>query len=465
MFQKVLIANRGEIALRIIRACREMGIRTVSVHSSVDADSLHVRFSDESVCIGPARNDKSYLNITNIISAALVTGADAIHPGYGYLAENAGFARICEDHNITFIGPPASIIKLMGDKAQARATMKSLGVPVLPGSDGEVETVKEGLQVAQKIGFPVVIKASGGGGGKGMRVVGDSDEFVRAFESVRGEAAASFGTSAVYVEKYIDSPRHIEFQILADKYGNVIHLGERECSIQRRHQKLIEESPSPAVSPRRRRSVGKVAADAARKLDYVSAGTMEFLMDRQGRFFFLEMNTRVQVEHPVTEAVTGVDIIKEMIKIAAGERLQLKQSEVRMLGHSIECRINAENPETFAPSPGTITACNFPGGLGVRVDTAIYPQYTVLPYYDSLLAKLIVHARTRDEAIARMQRCLEEFIVEGIETTVPFHKRVMADGDFRAGRISTAFLERLNSVSAAVEPKQREEAASGSGGE
>ena len=443
MFKKVLIANRGEIALRIIRACREMGIASVAVYSNVDEDSLHVRFADESVCIGPARNDKSYLNITNIISAAMVTGADAIHPGYGYLAEDPGFARICEDHNIKFIGPSPKLIRSMGDKANARATMKSLGVPILPGSDGEVKDAAEALAIACEIGFPVLIKASGGGGGKGMRIVHNRDDLPRAFEAVQGEAGAAFGNSAAYIEKYIGEPRHIEFQILADEHGGVVHLGERECSIQRRHQKLVEESPSPVMTARRRQSLGAIAVDAVSKLGYTSAGTMEFLMDPLGHFYFLEMNTRIQVEHPVSEFVTGVDIVKEMIRIAAGERLSLKQSDVTLTGHSIECRINAEHPQTFAPSPGLITACNLPGGIGVRVDTAIYKDYVVLPYYDSLIAKVVVHAPTRLEAIARMQRALEEFVVEGIDTTVPFQMAVMRDPEFRAGRFSTAFVERF----------------------
>ena len=443
MFNKVLIANRGEIALRIIRACREMGIRSVAVYSNVDENSLHVRFADESVCIGPARNDRSYLNITSIISAALVTGADAIHPGYGYLAEDPGFARICEDHRIKFIGPSPKLIRLMGDKAVARTTMKNLGVPVLPGSDGEVEDAQEAVDIASEIGFPILIKASGGGGGKGMRIVHNKDDLPRAFESVQGEAGAAFGNPAAYIEKYVGEPRHIEFQILADEHGNVIHLGERECSIQRRHQKLIEESPSPVITSRRRQSLGSIATDAARKLGYSSAGTMEFLMDPCGNFYFLEMNTRIQVEHPVTEFVTGVDIVKEMIRIAAGEKLSLKQSDVKFSGHSLECRINAEHPETFAPSPGEITACNLPGGIGVRMDTAIYKDYVVLPYYDSLIAKIIVHAPTRHEAIARMRRSLEEFVIEGIDTTIPFHTAVMKDAEFLAGRFSTAFVERF----------------------
>jgi len=443
MFNKVLIANRGEIALRIIRACREMGIQSVAVYSNVDENSLHVRFADESVCIGPARNDKSYLNITGIISAALVTGADAIHPGYGYLAEDPGFARICDDHKVKFIGPSPKLIRLMGDKAMARATMKSLGVPVLPGSDGEVENAKEALEVACEIGFPVLIKASGGGGGKGMRIVHDKDALPRAFESVQGEAGAAFGNPAAYIEKYVGEPRHIEFQVLADEHGNVIHLGERECSIQRRHQKLIEESPSPVMTSRRRHLLGSIATEAASKLGYTSAGTMEFLMDPHGQFYFLEMNTRIQVEHPVTEFVTGVDIVKEMIRIAAGEKLVLKQSEVKFNGHSLECRVNAEHPETFAPSPGEITACNLPGGIGVRVDTAIYKDYVVLPYYDSLIAKVVVHAPTRKEAIARMRRSLEEFVIEGIDTTIPFQMAVMRDPEFAAGRFSTAFVDRF----------------------
>jgi len=455
MFKKILIANRGEIALRIIRACREMGIQSVAVYSNVDENSLHVRFADESVCIGPARNDKSYLNITSIISAALVTGADAIHPGYGYLAEDPGFARICDDHRIKFIGPSPKLMRMMGDKAVARSTMKSLGVPVLPGSDGEVEDAKEALDTASEIGFPVLIKASGGGGGKGMRIVHDKDDMPRAFESVQGEAGAAFGNPGAYIEKYVGEPRHIEFQILADEHGNVIHLGERECSIQRRHQKLIEESPSPVLTSRRRHSLGSIATEAASKLGYTSAGTMEFLMDPRGQFYFLEMNTRIQVEHPVTEFVTGIDVVKEMIKVAAGEKLSLKQSEVKFNGHSLECRINAEHPETFAPSPGEITACNLPGGIGVRVDTAIYKDYVVLPYYDSLIAKVITHAPTRKEAIARMRRSLEEFVIEGIDTTISFHKDVMKDPEFIAGRFSTAFVERFLKQAKAEQEHER----------
>ncbi|MCD6327700.1 acetyl-CoA carboxylase biotin carboxylase subunit [bacterium] len=452
MFKKILVANRGEIALRIIRACREMGIKTVAVYSSVDVDSLHVRFADESVCIGPPRNDKSYLNILNIMSAALVTGAEAIHPGYGYLAENASFARICDDHRIKFIGPSPRMLRLMGDKAKAKETMRGLGVPTLPGSDGEVGTVKEGIQIAEEIGYPILIKASGGGGGKGMRIVRHKDDFMRSFEAVQGEAGAAFGNSALYLERYLGDPRHIEFQVLADEHGNVIHLGERECSIQRRHQKLIEESPSPVMTSRRRRTLGSIVTDACKKLDYSSAGTMEFLMDTQGKYYFLEMNTRIQVEHPVTEFVTGIDIIKEMINVAAGEPLSLKQSEVKLSGHSLECRINAEDPETFAPSPGKITACNVPGGLGVRVDTTIYKDYTVLPYYDSLIAKLIVHAPTRREAILRMRRCLGEFVIEGIKTTVRFHEGVMKDPEFLSGKLSTSFIERYFSKALNEQP-------------
>jgi acetyl-CoA carboxylase biotin carboxylase subunit len=442
MFKKILIANRGEIALRIIHACRELGIKTVAVYSEADENSLHVRFADEDVCIGPPRSADSYLNVPAIISAAEITGADAIHPGYGFLSESAYLAEVCEACHIRFIGPDPSVIKLLGDKARAKKAMKKAGVPMLPGSDGPVTGEEQALKVAKDVGYPVIIKAVAGGGGRGMRVVRNPGELPNALRTAQREAEAAFGNGDVYVEKYLENPRHIEFQIIGDHHGNVVHLGERECSIQRRHQKLIEESPSPALSDKIRKKMGSVVVDAAKAVQYTNAGTFEFLMDPEGRFYYMETNTRLQVEHPVTEMVTGIDIVKEQIRIAAGERLSFKQSEVTFTGHSIECRVNAEDPETFAPSPGTIHAFSVPGGPGVRIDTFAHAECTVTPYYDSMIAKIIVHGRDRDEAIARMRRTLEMTVIEGIKTSIPMHLRILGDPDFIAGRLGTSFMER-----------------------
>lgn len=444
MFKKILVANRGEIALRVIRACKEMGIRTVAVHSTADANSLHVRFADESVCIGPARSGESYLNVPSIISAAEITDAEAIHPGYGFLAENASFAEVCNSTGIRFIGPSPESIKLMGDKAKARETAINAGVPVLPGSNGVVTEESSAIEIARDLGFPVIVKAAAGGGGKGMRVVMDEADFANAFVMAQAEALAAFNNADVYIEKYILQPRHVEIQIMADEKGNAVYLGERECSIQRRHQKLIEEAPSVIIEDGLRRKMGEMAVAIAKKVRYRNAGTIEFLMDEDHKFYFMEMNTRIQVEHPVTELVTGIDLIKEQIRVASGDTLSFSQSDVKINGHSIECRINAECPEKFTPSPGTITAFNPPGGLGVRVETAAYTQYVIPPYYDSMIAKLVVHAGSRDEAIMRMQRALDEFIIEGIKTTIPMHKKILDDPDFRKGDISTKFMERYN---------------------
>jgi acetyl-CoA carboxylase biotin carboxylase subunit len=445
MFKKILIANRGEIALRVIVACRELGIRTVAVYSEADENSLHVRFADEDVCIGPPRSSDSYLNVPAIISAAEITGADAIHPGYGFLSESAYLAEVCEACHIRFIGPDPNVIKLMGDKARARRAMKKAGLPMLPGSDGPVEGEERAAKIAKDIGYPVIIKAVAGGGGRGMRVVRQPSELGHALRTATREAEAAFGVGDVYVEKYLENPRHIEFQILGDHHGNVVHLGERECSIQRRHQKLVEESPSPAIADKVRRKMGSLVVDAARAVQYTNAGTFEFLMDGEGKFYFMEANTRLQVEHPVTELVTGIDIVKEQIRIAAGERLSFKQSEVTFSGHAIECRINAEDPETFTPSPGVIHAFSVPGGPGVRVDTCAHSDCTISPYYDSMIAKVIVHGRDRQEAIARMRRTLEMTVIEGIKTTIPLHLRIMAEPDFAAGRLSTGFMDRFAS--------------------
>ena len=442
MFKKVLIANRGEIALRVIVACRELGIRTVAVYSEADENSLHVRFADEDVCIGPPRSAESYLNVPAIISAAEITGADAIHPGYGFLSESAYLAEVCEACHIRFIGPDPHVIRLMGDKARARRAMKKAGVPILPGSDGPVESEDKALKVARDIGFPVIIKATAGGGGRGMRVVESPADLSHALRTAQREAEAAFGVGDVYIEKYVVAPRHIEFQVLGDHYGSVVHLGERECSIQRRHQKLIEESPSVALTDKMRRKMGGIVVDAARAVQYANAGTFEFLMDKDGRFYFMEVNTRLQVEHPVTEMVTGIDIVKEQIRIAAGERLSFKQSEVTFSGHSIECRVNAEDPDTFVPSPGVIHAFSVTGGPGVRVDTAAHTECTIPPYYDSMIAKVIVHGRDRQEAIARMRRTLEMTVIEGIKTSIPLHLKILAEPDFHAGRLSTAFMDR-----------------------
>jgi len=444
VFKKILIANRGEIALRVIRACKEMGIKTVAIHSTADANSLHVRFADQSVCIGPPKSADSYLNVPSIISAAEITDTEAIHPGYGFLAENASFAEVCNSTGIRFIGPSPDSIKLMGDKAKARETAQKAGVPVLPGSDGVVTEERSAIEIARTLGFPVIVKAAAGGGGKGMRVVMSEADFANAFVMAQAEALAAFNNADVYIEKYILKPRHIEIQIIADEKGHAVYLGERECSIQRRHQKLIEEAPSAIVDDALRKEMGEMAISIARTVRYRNAGTIEFLMDENSRFYFMEMNTRIQVEHPVTEMVTGIDLVKEQICVAAGLPLSVRQDEIKVKGHSIECRINAEDPEKFTPSPGTITAFNPPGGLGVRVETAAYTQYVIPPYYDSMIAKLIVHASTRGEAIMRMQRSLDEFIIEGVKTTIPMHKTILADPDFQKGDISTNFMERYN---------------------
>ena len=441
--RKILIANRGEIANRIIWTCKEMGIQTVAVHSEADREALHVRFADEAVCIGPAPSAQSYLNIPAIISAAEITNVDAIHPGYGFLAESATFARICDDCNIKFIGPRADVIAMMGDKVEARRTMQAAGVPILPGSPDPIESADEATALAREIGFPVIIKAAAGGGGRGMRIVREESELKGNLETAQAEALAAFKNGAVYIERYIERPRHIEIQVLADEHGNCIHLGERECSIQRRHQKLLEEAPSPVITKEQREAMGAVAVKACQEIGYSSAGTFEFLLDEDGSFYFMEMNTRIQVEHPVTEMVTLADIVRNQIRIASGEDLQYTQEDVQIVGHSIECRINAEDPVKFTPSPGRITTFNIPGGPGVRVDTAVYPGYNVPPYYDSMIAKLIVHARTRELAIARMQRALDMMVVEGIKTTIPLHKKIMADERFRKGDFSTKFMEEF----------------------
>jgi acetyl-CoA carboxylase biotin carboxylase subunit len=443
MFSKVLIANRGEIALRVIRACRELGIATVAVYSEADRESLHVRFADDDVCIGPPPGRLSYLRIPALIAAAEITGADAIHPGYGFLAESAEFAETCAASKVTFIGPTPEQIRLMGDKAAARKLAQELGIPVVPGSPGPVEDVAEAQAFAESIGFPVIIKAAGGGGGKGMRVARDPEAFGQAFQLARNEALAAFGNAEVYIEKYLSRPRHVEIQVMGDRHGKVMHLGERDCSVQRRHQKLVEESPSPAVTADLRGRMGEAAVRACRHIGYVGAGTIEFLLDEDGSFYFMEMNTRIQVEHPVTEMVTNYDLVKEQIRVAAGEpvRLQLKGGSVR--GHAIECRVNAEDPaRNFQPCPGMITVYHPPGGPGVRVDTHIYAGYTVPPYYDSLLAKVIVHSNSRAEALARMNQALDSFIIEGVTTTIPFLRRVIQHPDFVAGRVDTKFLER-----------------------
>lgn len=442
--RKILIANRGEIACRIIWTCREMGIKTVAVHSEADREALHVRFADEAVCIGPAPSAESYLNIPSIISAAEITNSDAVHPGYGFLAESATFAQICGDCNIKFIGPKPEVIAMMGDKVEARRTMSAAGVPVLPGSPEAIDDPEEAKRLALDIGFPIIVKAAAGGGGRGMRIVRNIDDLESQLEMAQAEALAAFKNGAVYIERYIERPRHIEIQVLADEHGNCIHLGERECSIQRRHQKLLEEAPSPAISMEQRERMGAVAVKACREIGYTNAGTFEFLLDEDGSFYFMEMNTRVQVEHPVTEMVTLADIVGNQIRIATGKDLQYEQSDVQIMGHAIECRINAEDPVRFTPSPGLITAFNIPGGPGVRVDTAAYPGYFVPPYYDSMIAKLIVHARTREMAINRMRRALDMMVVEGIKTTIPLHKKIMDDPRFQAGDFSTKFMEEFD---------------------
>jgi acetyl-CoA carboxylase biotin carboxylase subunit len=442
LFRKVLIANRGEIALRVIRACRELGVQTVAVYSEADRESLHVRFADDDVCIGPPPGRESYLNIPRLIAAAEITGADAIHPGYGFLAENAEFAETCAASNITFIGPTAEQIRVMGDKAAARRAMSEVGVPIVPGTPGPVEDADEALAFAEQIGFPVIIKAAAGGGGKGMRVANDADDFARSFQLARSEALSAFGNGDVYVEKYLARPRHVEFQILGDTHGNVIHLGERDCSVQRRHQKLVEEAPSPAMTPELRAAMGEAAVRGAKAIDYVGAGTIEMLLNEDRSFYFMEMNTRIQVEHPVTEMLTGVDLVKEQIRVAAG--LPMRVTELPPLrGHVIECRVNAEDPaRNFQPSPGHIITYHPPGGPGVRIDSHVYAGYTVPPYYDSLIAKLIVQGSDREEALTRMRLALESFVVEGVQTTMPFLARVMQHPQFRAGDIDTKWLER-----------------------
>jgi acetyl-CoA carboxylase biotin carboxylase subunit len=445
MFRKILIANRGEIALRVICACKELGIKTVAVYSEADRNSLHVRFADEAICIGPPRSSESYLNIPAVISAAEIANVDAIHPGYGLLSENANFAEVCETSHITFIGPPPEVTRLMGEKEKAREAMKAAGIPILPGSEGLLASEGAALEWAQQVGFPVIVKASAGGGGRGMRVIRSADELPALFHAARSEAAAAFGNGDLYMEKFIERPRHIEFQILADKYGAVTSLGERECSIQRRHQKLLEESPSVKVTPELRCEIGDRLVTALSRIGYVNAGTVEFLMDEDGSLCFIEMNTRIQVEHPVTEMVTGIDLVKSQILLAAGERLDavLNGNPIEQRGHAIECRINAEHPETFIPSAGKIKVFHTPGSTGVRLDTAAYAEAVIPPYYDSLIAKLITHGKDRDEAISRMARALEMFIIEGIYTTIPLHRKIMANPDFRAGDFDTKFMERF----------------------
>lgn len=440
MFKKILVANRGEIALRIIRTCKEMGISTVAVYSTADKDSLHVRFADEAVCIGPAASADSYLNIPAILSVAELTNADAIHPGYGFLAENSQFSKICQENNIKFIGPSAEMIDRMGDKANAKSTMKTAGVPIVPGSEGLLESVQQGIKLAKEIGYPVIIKATAGGGGKGMRIIWKEEEFEHQWDSARQESAAAFGDDGMYLEKFIEDPRHIEIQIIGDKNGNACHLSERDCSIQRRHQKLLEETPSPFMTDELRERMGKAAVLAATSIKYEGVGTVEFLVDKHRDFFFMEMNTRIQVEHPITEEVINYDLIKEQIKVAAGIPIQGVNHFPQM--HAIECRINAEDyKNNFRPSPGTISTLHTPGGHGVRVDTHVYAGYTIPPYYDSMIAKLITVARTREEAIKKMQRALDEFVVEGIHTTIPFHMKLMKDKRFIEGNYTTKFME------------------------
>ncbi|ADU94804.1 acetyl-CoA carboxylase biotin carboxylase subunit [Geobacillus sp. Y412MC52] len=443
MIKKVLVANRGEIAVRIIRACRELGIETVAVFSQADRDALHVQLADEAYCIGPTASKDSYLNFTNIMSVATLTGCDAIHPGYGFLAENEAFAELCRECNVTFIGPSPEAIAKMGIKDIARETMREAGVPIVPGSRGVIESLDEARAIAEEIGYPVIIKATAGGGGKGIRVARDEGELVKGINITQQEAATAFGNPGVYIEKYIEDFRHVEIQVLADSYGNTIHLGERDCSIQRRLQKLVEEAPSPALDDEMRRKMGEAAVKAAKAVNYTGAGTVEFIYDhRNKQFYFMEMNTRIQVEHPVTELITGIDLVKEQIRIAAGEKLSITQEDVTFNGWAIECRINAENPaKNFMPSPGKIAMYLPPGGPGVRVDSAVYPGYTIPPYYDSMIAKLIVHAPTRAEAIARMRRALSEFIIEGIHTTIPFHIKLMEHEKFQSGEFNTKFLE------------------------
>jgi acetyl-CoA carboxylase biotin carboxylase subunit len=444
MFRKILIANRGEIALRVISACKEMGIRTVAVYSEADRNSLHVRFADEAICIGPPRSADSYLNVPAVISAAEIADVDAIHPGYGLLSESANFAEVCRDSNIKFIGPPPEVTRMMGEKSTARQTMKKAKVPILPGSDGILESEEAALDCAREIGYPVIVKAVAGGGGRGMRICRNPEELPGLYQQAASEAAGAFGNGDLYMEKFIECPRHIEFQVLADEHGNVISLGERECSIQRRHQKLIEEAPSLVITPKLRAELGKTIERCLRDVGYWGAGTIEFLMDEDGKIYFIEMNTRIQVEHTITEMVTGIDLVKAQIRIAAGEKLSdIVTKPVTITGHAIECRINAEHPEKFTPSAGTITAFNVPGGNGVRVDTAQYAEGVVPPYYDSLIAKLVCHGHDREEAINKMQRALSQFIVQGIFTSIPLHQKIFADAEFREGGIDTKFMERF----------------------
>ncbi|WP_336760602.1 acetyl-CoA carboxylase biotin carboxylase subunit [Asaia sp. VD9] len=442
MFSKILIANRGEIALRILRACRELGIATVAVHSTADADAMHVRLADEAVCIGPPSSRDSYLNVAAILSAATITGAEAIHPGYGFLSENADFAETVEEHGFVFIGPTAHHIRTMGDKIMAKTTMRELGVPLVPGSDGALRDLAAAREVAAKVGYPVLIKAAAGGGGRGMKVAQTEDEIEEAWSVARTEARAAFGNDEVYLEKYLDKPRHIELQIMADTHGNVVHFGERDCSLQRRHQKLLEEAGSPVLSAGERDAIGATATAALKKMGYRNAGTLEFLY-QDGQFCFIEMNTRLQVEHPVTEMVCDVDLVREQIRVAAGQALGYEQSDITFSGHAIECRINAEDPETFMPNPGTIKVFHAPGGLGVRIDSAIYAGYRVPPYYDSMIAKLIVHAPTRAEAIARMMRALDECVVDGVKTVIPLHRKILADPQFQKGDYTIHWLEKF----------------------
>ena len=442
MFKKILIANRGEIALRVLRACRELGIASVAVHSTADADAMHVRLADESVCIGPPAARASYLNMPAIISAALITGAEAIHPGYGFLSENAAFAEMVEAHDLVFIGPTAHHIRIMGDKITAKTTMDDLGVPLVPGSPGELASLDDARRVAEKIMYPVLIKAAAGGGGRGMKVAQNAGELEAAWREARAEAAAAFGNNAVYMEKYLDKPRHIELQVLADNHGEVVHIGERDCSLQRRHQKVLEEAGSPVISATQRDALGETVIKALKKIGYRNAGTLEFLY-QDGQFAFIEMNTRLQVEHPVSEAISGIDLVREQIRIAAGEPLGYTQADIEFSGHALECRITAEDPLTFAPSPGTVVMFHPPGGLGVRVDSALYAGYRVPPHYDSLIAKLITHGRTRPEAIARMKRALHEFVITGIKTTIPLHQRILEAPDFIAGDYTIHWLERF----------------------
>jgi acetyl-CoA carboxylase, biotin carboxylase subunit len=443
MFQKILVANRGEIALRIICACKELGIATVAVYSEADRNSLHVKFADEAVCIGPPRSSESYLNIPQVISAAEITNVDAIHPGYGFLSENPNFAKVCEASEITFIGPRAEVIEMMGEKDRARREVKTAGLPTIPGSDGIIEGEEQLAQEAEKIGYPLILKASAGGGGRGMRVVRSQSELLANYQAARSEAQQAFGNPDVYAEKFLEHPRHIEFQVLGDQHGKIIHLGERECSIQRRHQKLVEESPSPAMDARRRKELGAKVVRALEKINYTNAGTVEFLMDQDGSLYFIEMNTRIQVEHPVTELVTGTDLVKAQIRVAAGEKVEDAVGEMFFSGHAIECRINAEDPETFVPSAGRITTFQSPGGTGVRVDSAAYADAVIPPFYDSMIAKLVVKGRDRAEAIGRMKRALEMFVIEGIKTSIPLHRRILAHPDFAAGKLDTHFIDRL----------------------